>query len=252
MFTEERREKIKQLLSRDKSVYVDDMTEKFKVSAVTVRKDLKALEQMNVLVRTHGGAIMTENSSLDLPLFEKQKIRAREKSDIARQAGKLIEEGDVVILDNGSTSTFIAREIKERKNITIITNAVNIASELASSKLDVIMTGGNLRQQSFSLIGPGAEASLRNMTANKYFMSVDGIDLKAGFTTPNTMETKISQTMMKVAKEIIVVADTSKFGQRRACIICAINEVAQLITNKDLGREYQRALRKEGLKLFLV
>lgn len=252
MFTEQRLEKIRQIVSRDKSVYVEDIVAKFKVSAVTARKDLKALELMNVLVRTHGGAMVAESTTLDLPLYEKQKIRTKEKIRIAQQANKLITEGDVVILDNGSTSTFIARELKERTGITIITNAVNIASELASGKLDIILTGGNLRQQSYSLIGPLAEASLKDMTADKYFMSVDGIDFQHGFTTPNILETKISQTMMKAAQQIIVVADSSKFGRRRTGIICGVKEVNSLITNDDISKENRNALKKLGVELFLV
>lgn len=252
MFTEERREKIKELLAKNKSVYIEEIAEKFGVSTVTARKDLKALESEKLLVRTHGGAMTALNSSLDLPLFEKQKLRTREKMAIAKRASAMIRDGEVIILDNGSTSTFIARELKERQGITIITNAVNIASELASSKLDIILTGGNLREKSFSLIGPIAEATLKDITANRYFMSVDGIDFDQGFTTPNIPETKISQMMMKVAKEVIVVADSTKFGQRRTGIIAPIKGVRGIITSKDLSKENQRAVKKCGIELFLV
>ncbi len=252
MFTEERHKKIKELLVKNKSIYVENIVAKFNVSAVTARKDLKALELGKDIIRTHGGAMIVENTMFDLPLYEKKKIRTEDKIAIAKQASLIIQKGDVIILDNGSTSTFIAQELKERTGITIITNAVNIASDLASSKLDVILTGGNLRQQSFSLIGPMSEASLKNITANKYFMSVDGIDIENGFTTPNILETKISQLMMKAAKEIIVVADSSKFGQHRIGIICGIVDVDAIITSKNIDKIYLKEFKKHGVKLFMV
>ncbi len=154
MFTEERHKKIKELLVKNKSIYVENIVAKFNVSAVTARKDLKALELGKEIIRTHGGAMIVENTMFDLPLYEKKKIRTEDKIAIAKQASLLIQKGDVIILDNGSTSTFIAQELKERTGITIITNAVNIASDLASSKLDVILTGGNLSCLLYTSPGP--------------------------------------------------------------------------------------------------
>lgn len=252
LFTETRRAQIIAIIQQQKSIYVEAIVEQFGVSAVTVRKDLKALEDENVLTRTHGGAILNDKSTFDPPLVEKQKIRTAEKMAIARQAARLVNEGDVIILDNGSTSTFIGRELKNHRKLTIITNAVNIAWELAGSPVEIILTGGSLRAGSFSLLGPLAEASLTDMSANKYFMSVDGIDMGQGFTTPNLQETRMSQLMMRAAAEVIVVADSSKFGQRRMSVIAPLTGINRLITDAGLPDLARQTLLDTGIDLIVV
>jgi DeoR family transcriptional regulator of aga operon len=253
MFTEERHRLIKDQLLKNRSINIEEIVNQFGVSAVTARKDLKLLESQNLLVRTHGGAILNEESAtLDLPLDKKQQINVPEKMAIARKVNEFVQEGDIIILDNGSTSTFIARELKDRTGITIITNAINIAWELASSKIDLILIGGNLREGSFSLVGPIAETCLQNLTANKYFMSVDGVDLEFGFTTPNLYETRLAQKMMAVSQSVMVVTDYTKFGKRRMGVIAPVKAVQAIITNKELVLDYQKKISDIGVALHLV
>jgi len=231
MMTEERREKIKKMLFESGRVLVREVSRDLNISEVTIRKDLEALEQRGVLSRVHGGAIITESLVSDKALTEKAHLYADEKERIARRAASMIKKGDVVVLDSGSTTTQIARQIKMLSDVTVITNAVNIATELASSQLSVILTGGNLREKSFSLVGPLAEDSLRHFTANKFFLAVDGIHPEFGLTTPNLQEVRVNQLMMKMSMEIILVADHSKFGRRSMGVISKVGAVDKVITD---------------------
>ena len=190
MLSEERRQKIRQILMQQKHIVVNDLCNMFGISTVSIRNDLLVLEKRGVLTRVHGGAILNESSVTDLALTEKERIRRKEKEKIAKKAEEMIHTGDAIILDSGSTTTFIARFLKFKKGITVITNAVNIAAELAASNNEIILTGGILREKSFSLVGPLAEDSLCRLTADKLFLGVDGIHFDHGLTTPNQQEAK--------------------------------------------------------------
>ncbi len=252
MLNEERRQKIREILSQKKRVLVKEISKDFQTSEVTIRKDLQVLENRGLLSRVHGGAILNESSVPDLALTEKELIHSKEKQRIAQKASEMINEGDVILLDSGSTTTQIARIIKFNNNIKIITNAVNIASELAASKNEVILTGGLLREKSFSLVGPIAETTLTNMNADKLFLGVDGIHFDYGLTTPNLMEGRVNQLMIKMAHEVILVADSSKFGKRSMSVISDIQAVDVLITDKNIRDEDLRKLRNYEVQVVLV
>ncbi len=252
MLNEERRRKLQEILVTNKRLIVNDVAEEFGISPVTIRKDLVIMENKGILTRVHGGAVLNQSAVTDLALTEKERIRAKDKSNIAQKAVDMIDSGDVVILDSGSTTTFIARLLKFYKNITIITNAVNIASELAASEIDIILTGGNLRENSFSLVGPLAEDAITSVAADKLFLGVDGIDLNVGLTTPNILETKVSKLMVNAASEVVVVTDSSKFGKRSLGVICQINQIHKLITDSGIPKEYLLKLEEMGIEVIIV
>lgn len=252
MLNEERRQKIQEILSQRKRILVKEVSEAFNTSEVTIRKDLEALEKRGILSRVHGGAIVKEQSVPDLALTEKERIHPREKQRIAEAAARMIEPGDVIILDSGSTTTQIARLIKFKKGIKVITNAVNIASELAASGNEVILTGGFLRENSFSLVGPIAEDALRHMSADKFFLGVDGIHFDYGLTTPNLMEGRVNQFMLRIAHEVNLVADSSKFGKRSMSVIARVQDVHKIITDKNIREEDLAKLTKLGVEALLV
>lgn len=252
MLNEERRQKIREILTQRKRILVKEVSEVFNISEVTIRKDLEILEKRGILSRVHGGAIIKEHSVPDLALTEKERIAPKEKQRIAEAAAAMIEGGDVIILDSGSTTTQISRQVKFKKDIKIITNAVNIASELAASENEVILTGGFLRENSFSLVGPIAEAALMNMTADKFFLGVDGIHFEYGLTTPNMMEGRVNQLMLKIAHEIILVADSSKFGKRSMSVIAQIQAVDKIITDKNIREEDLARVKELGIDILIV
>ena len=171
MLAEERRRKILELTQRDGRVVVKDLARRFSTSLITIRKDLESLHQMGRLQRAHGGALPLDASALrDPTLGEKEQLHRREKLKIAAAAANFVRPGHVVILDSGTTTTAVARAIKHIRDLTVITNAVNIAAELAGTDVEVILTGGVLRRNSFSLVGPLAEDSLRHVTADLLFL----------------------------------------------------------------------------------
>ncbi len=235
VFQEERREEILQILMNETRVMIGDLCNKFNTTPVTIRKDLALLEHEGLLKRTHGGAIKSKSLFHGLALNEKEKLHLDEKIRIAKEAAKLISEGDTIIIDSGSTTTLLAKEIKKMKGITVITNAINIASDLSQSEIEVILTGGALQKETSTLIGPLADEVLQKISAGKLFHGVDGIDFEIGLTTPNIVEAKTSKTMMEVSGENILLVDASKFGRRSLGVISKIKDVDKIITTKKLS-----------------
>ena len=252
MLNEERRLKIQGIVTQNKRIVVKEISKEFDISEVTVRKDLEVLEKRGILSRVHGGAILNQSSVHDIALTEKEHIYPKAKQLIGEKAAQMIKEGDVIFLDSGSTTTQIARNIKFKKDIKVITNAVNIASELAGTEIEVILTGGLLREKSFSLVGPIAEDSLQHINADKLFLGVDGIHFEFGLTTPNLMEARVNQLMIKKSIEVILVSDSSKFGKRSMSFIADIGSVQQVITDKGIHNDDLRSLEELGVKVFLV
>src|SRR5271157_694007 len=232
MLTEERQRAILEILRRDGRVLVVDLAKQFHTSQVTIRKDLDILHVKGQIHRTHGGALPAGEGALEDPtLREKEKLHRKEKLQIAAAAARMVSERQVVILDSGTTTTAIARALRNFQNLTIITNAVNIAAELSGSALEVILTGGTLRKNSFSLVGPIAEETLRRLSADLLFLGVDGFDLHYGLSTPNLLEAKVNRAMMDVARVSVAVCDSSKFGRRSLSTIAPLSAVHHLITD---------------------
>jgi DeoR family transcriptional regulator of aga operon len=253
VLNEERRRLILQILSHDGRVLVGDLARHFRTSQVTIRKDLDILQAHGRIHRTHGGALPARESALEDPtLREKEKLHRKEKSQIAATAARMVKEGQVVILDSGTTTTAIARALREREHLTIITNAVNIAAELSGSSLEVILTGGTLRKNSFSLVGPIAEETLRRLNADILFLGVDGFDVHYGLSTPNLLEAKVNRVMVEVAKKTVAVCDSSKFGRRSLSLIAPPSALEEVITDRGLPKSDLRVLRQAGIEVTQV
>jgi len=250
---EERRRLILEILTRDGRVLVGALAKQFRTSQVTIRKDLDVLQADGRIHRTHGGALPVRESALEDPtLREKGKLHRREKLQIAAAAVRMVKEGQVVILDSGTTTTAIARALRKFENLTIITNAVNIAAELSGSALEVILTGGTLRKNSFSLVGPIAEETLRRLNADILFLGVDGFDVHHGLSTPNLLEAKVNRAMMDVARVTVAVCDSSKFGRRSLSAIAPLSAVHHLISDRGIPKADLAALKKTGIQVTLV
>jgi DeoR family transcriptional regulator of aga operon len=253
MLNEERRRAILEIMNRDGRVLVTELSRQFQTSQVTIRKDLELLHEQRHLHRTHGGALPSRDGALEDPtLREKEQLHRKDKLHIAGAAARLVNEGRVVILDSGTTTTAVARALRNFHNLTIVTNAVNIAAELVGTRVDVILTGGTLRKNSFSLVGPIAEETLRHLSADTLFLGVDGFDVHYGLTTPNLLESKVNRVMVEVAKRVIVVCDSSKFGRRSLSRICPTSVVQQVITDHGIPKSDSRVLHKAGVEVTLV
>jgi len=253
LLNEERRRGILGILQRDGRVLVKDLARHFRISQITIRKDLEFLDGQGVIQRTHGGALPVQTGALlDPTLREKEKLHRKEKALIARAAALLVEEGQSVVLDSGTTTTAVARRLKDMARLTVITNAINIAAELAGTHIEVILTGGVLRKNSFSLVGPLAEQALRQLSADILFLGVDGFDSEAGLFTPNLLESEVNRTMVKIARKTVAVCDSSKFGKRSLCNIMPVTAVHEVITDKQIPKSDLSALREAGIKVTLV
>jgi DeoR family transcriptional regulator of aga operon len=253
MLNEERRRAILGLVQRDGRALTKDLAHHFRSSEITIRKDLDSLHDQGLIQRTHGGALPVQTGALfDPELREKEKHHHKEKLRIAAAAARLVREGQVVILDSGTTTRAIARALRHFRNLTVITNAVNIAAELAGTSIEVILTGGVLRKNSFSLVGPLAEESLQRLSGDVLFLGVDGFDVRFGLTTPNQYEARVNRVMVEIAKRTVVVCDSSKFGRRSLCLILPVSQVERIITDKRISRGDSRALREAGISLKLV
>ena len=253
MLSEERRREILEILQSDGRLLVGELSKRFQTSLITIRKDLEFLHHRGLLERTHGGALPVRTGALsDQTLREKERLHRQEKLRIAAATAKMIRSGQVIILDSGTTTTAIARACKQFRSLTIITNATNIAAELAGTAVDVILTGGMLRKNSFSLVGPLAEETLRKLTADLLFLAVDGFDVRYGLTTPNLLEARVNRAMAEAARRTVVVCDSSKFGKRSLSLIMPTSSVHETITDRRISKHDLKALRAAKIEVTLV
>lgn len=253
MMAEERRQKILSLLQTDGRVLVSNLSKVFNVSQITIRKDLDSLHSRGLVQRSHGGALPPTSSALfDPSLQEKQQLHAEEKQRIAEAAVKMVQEGSCVMLDSGTTTAAIAQALKKFSALTVITNSINIAAELASTNLEVILTGGTLRKNSFSLVGPVAEDVLAEMHADVLFLGVDGFDPEIGLTTPNLLESRVNRAMISSATKIVAVCDSTKFYRRSLSRIVPVSALHHVITDHGVPQATVDALKKHNIGITLV
>jgi DeoR family transcriptional regulator of aga operon len=253
MLIDERRQHVLAQVQRDGRVLVSLLSETLGISRITVRKDLDYLESKGLVMRTHGGALSPQNSSLlDPALPEKEQKQLKEKQRIASAAASLVKDDQCIVLDSGTTTMAVARELRRFSRLTIITNAVNIASELAGTDFEVILTGGTLRKNSFSLVGPLAEDVLGEMHADILFLGVDGFDVKVGLTTPNVLESRVNRAMVHAAKRVVAVCDSTKFSRRSLALIVPPSAIHTVITDNHLSNEDMEALTLSGIEVIRV
>jgi DeoR/GlpR family transcriptional regulator of sugar metabolism len=236
-------------------VTVVDLVKRFSISAVTVRSDLDALASIGAIVRSHGGAVRRLEATQDYPLRTKETLHHIEKVRIGKAAAELVRAGETIILDSGSTTAEIARHLKKLKLplLTVITNALNIAAELADhAGISLMMIGGLLRPISCSFVGPQAEAMMNDFHADRLFLAVDGFDLENGPSTPDVLEAQLNNVMIRSAKEVNVVADFSKLGRRSVSKIGPFDRIRRLITDKRAAPEFTEGLRKKGIEVIEV
>ena len=245
----ERHSRILSLLQQNGSISVTQLSELFKVSEVTIRKDLSYLEQQKKLYRTHGSAILIS------PYISDRHVNEKEKKNVAigAAAAALVSQDDSIIIASGTTMAFLAREIKPVGRLTVITAAVPVTQILSQhADVDVIQLGGITRSSSVSVVGPFAEAMLRNFNCSKLFVGVDGIDTEFGLTTTNMLEASLNDAMINAAQKVVVLADSSKFGRRGFSKICDLEAVDRIITDSGVQPLYLERLRERGIEVTVV
>ncbi len=251
--TSQRREQILQMLVKQGNVQVSDLVPQLGVSAVTIRTDLSALESQGLVTRSYGGATLTRTPPPEQNIRQKDALNAGAKEHIGTAAAALVEPGDNIIIDSGTTTMPLARHIRELKQVTVMTNGLNIAWELADAPgIELMLTGGLLRKQSLSIQGAQAEACLNVYNFDKLFLGVDGFDLQFGITTHHEAEASLNHKMVERAKKVIVLTDSSKFGRVSLHRIVLLDRIHTVITDAGISPEYRDGLQRLGIEVIIA
>ncbi|EHD0095471.1 DeoR family transcriptional regulator [Vibrio vulnificus] len=252
MTSAERRQRIMSHIRQHGSGKVDDFALAFNVSAVTIRHDLNLLEKEGCVFRCYGGANLNPNFAFDQPLYRKDQINRDIKQMIAYAAAQLIGDGEAIILDSGSTIALMPQHLTQKK-LVVMTNALNTAYQLShNDNVELHVIGGSLRRASCSLTGHHGEQQIRTYLFDKLFLGVDGFDLQAGITTPDNHEAQVNRAMCDVARQVIAVTDSSKFGRKSFCMIRAANQIDVLVTDSHIPHATHEAILAMGVAVILA
>jgi len=245
-----RHQKILTVLEQQKTVSVNNLSKMLETSTVTIRKDLKLLESKRLLFRNHGGASLENPYVNDKSVNEKEFINAKEKDSIGREAAKTISSDQYIIIASGTTVLAMAKYINPLKNLTVVTSALNVATQLLKNPaVEVLMLGGYIRPSSNSVIGHHSEMILKETACSKLFLSIDAIDLEHGLYTSNTLEAHLNQKMIESSKEVIILADSTKFGKKSFGRICGIDQIDHIITDSNISSAIVKKVQSLGIKI---
>ncbi len=254
LFLQERLDQILAILHDQGRVSVSELSDRFDVSAVTIRNDLATLDQQSRLVRTHGGAVLKNSQSADLPAFALRKeLHISEKERIGRAAAALVRDGDAIALDASTTAWQVARHLKDHHELTVVTNGLFIALEFVDSPgVTVVMPGGALRAASASLVGDEGACILDRYHVQKGFFSAGGFTLEEGLTDTSQYEVELKQLMVDRSKAVIALVDSSKWGQVTFASLASVDQLDQVITDGAAPPEMVADLRQRGIEVELV
>ena len=252
-----RRSAILQRVREDSSVNVSILSQELGVSEVTIRKDLRILQERKLLIRVHGGAIMKSGANADETEEHnynfKQLINSRQKQAIGKAAAAHIKEGDTIIVDSGTTALEVVRNLHKFNDLTIITNSVNAMAEaLKYKRFKVILLGGSVRESSNSTVGPLAESNLKLFYCDKLFLGVDSFSVEDGLSTPSVEEASTNQVMISRAREVIAVFDSSKVNKRALAFICMPDKLGTVISDSHLPAGVRNQLKSMKINVETV
>lgn len=248
-----RHQAILELLEKENYVSVSYLCDLFEVSAVTIRKDLKLLEDKGLLFRTHGGATIQNPYINDRHVSEKEKLNVTEKEGIAEAAVELIKPNDSIMIASGTTMQSLAMAINIDGPLNVTTSSLNVALELTKSPYySVLQLGGNVRHSSSSVTGHFSQAILENISCNLLFLGVDGIDVNHGCTTTSLEEAMLNKKMIESAQKIIVLADSSKFNRKGFGKICDLSDIHHIITDSGISQTLAKEIKGLGIQLTVV
>ncbi len=241
-----------ELLKKDE-VSIDQMARMLKVSAMTVRRDLENLEKQGEVLRTHGGAALAKRLTFEFSFRDRQNKGQEHKRLIAEQAVRYVEDGHVVILDTGTTTLAIARQLAGKRQVTLITTSLAIVSAVQFSPgIDVVLLGGFLRRGSPDLHGPLTEQNVEQFKADIAFMGADAIADNGNTYTDDLRVLNLDRKMAANAKKVIVVADSNKFGKSAMCRVFTPDDYNLLITDSHISKDIARKLSKKKINIQLV
>ncbi|WP_413778064.1 DeoR/GlpR family DNA-binding transcription regulator [Caproicibacterium sp. XB1] len=253
MYEEERLQKIYQYVQQNNRASVHHLCSLFHVSESTIRRDLTELEKRQLLKRTHGGAICMDSVGMEQTYNEKIDRFQEEKRQIAAKAASLIQNGDSVLIDSGTTTLYLAGYLSAFQSLTVVTNSIYLMQQLSNQPgLTLISLGGTLRSNTMALVGPMTEQNLLQIRVDKAFMATNGIDGEMGLTTPNLLEAATKRKMMQVAEQVYVLADHSKIGRVSFAKFGSLAEVDGCVTSSLVPQERCRELRDRQVHLYFA
>ncbi|WP_078432243.1 DeoR/GlpR family DNA-binding transcription regulator [Metabacillus halosaccharovorans] len=257
MFVAERRKIIKELLKKNKSVKVSGLVQLLHVSEETVRRDLLHLAKEGIVEKNYGGAILIEeepdSKHVILPVGERKLQYSREKDLIGYAAAKLVKEGQIIILDAGSTTWYIAKNLPENNKLTVISNGMNVVEECSKDETaSIYLLGGKLRRNTMSLVGPQAENELQKYRADFVFLGTSGVSIRQGFTSFDLYEAEMKRAMVSAGEKIVVVADHSKLEKAGLTSFCNFEETDIFITSDLANKNILHEIEKKGIQVIVV
>lgn len=251
LFAEERKQKILEIVRRNKKVTVPELCDYFNVSGATIRNDLRELENARLLKRTHGGALLNTKTGFELDSKHKEVQNLAEKSKIAALAINLVEDGDTVILDTGTTTLELAKRLKAKKNITAVTNDLEIARCLeAFEGVNVVFLGGNIRKHFHCTLGPAGIRMLAELTVDKAFMATNGLSLLKGATTPDVNHAETKKAMIATANKVIVLCDGSKIEKYSFAQFATVAQL-DIVVSDTMDDAVKKAFEKNGVEVLI-
>ncbi|MGN7455934.1 DeoR/GlpR family DNA-binding transcription regulator [Paenibacillus pasadenensis] len=252
MLAAERYEQIVQLVNERGSIRVTELSELCRVTEETIRRDLDRLEQEGRLRRSHGGAVSVRDAQPETPFAEREVTFAAQKRRIAAEAARQVRPRERILLDASSTAWYMARELPDMP-LTVLTNSARVAVELAAKEqIQVICTGGQLSRASLSFVGPSAERSLEEYHVDKAFLSCKGLHVERGLSESNELQARVKQQMLRMADEVVLLADASKIGLQSFTRFGSLEQVGRLVTDDRITAEAAQALRESGLAVVVV
>jgi len=248
-----RKEVILSEIQKEGRVAVSKLSSLLGVSKVTVRRDLQRLEKEGYVLKTYGGAVSTDKVAFEFSFQNKLQRNIAEKERIGRYAAGLVEDGEAIFLDNGTTTLQIAYNLKARRNIKVVTNSLCVVYALEPAEgIELILLGGIVRRGWNDLYGPLTEKAIAELHVDKAFVGADGVSPEAGFTAADLRTARPTEMVIQSAKEVIVVADHTKVGRVAFVRFASLEDVDMLITSRGIGEEEIRELEQEGLKVIVV
>jgi DeoR/GlpR family transcriptional regulator of sugar metabolism len=249
----ERQQQILRFLGRQKRISVTEICGQFSISEATARRDLESLAEQGKLQRVHGGAIPIEQAPPELPILERETEQPDEKTRLGCAAANLIADNETVFLGSGTTILEVARNIRDRRNLTVITNSLPVLNTLAGLVgVTVISLGGMLRNTELSFIGHITEQALSEVRADKVFMGTRGVSLEHGLTNDYLQETMTDRAILKIGREVIIVADHTKVNRVSTAFLASLDNVQSLVTDNKADKEFIKAIKKKGIRVILT
>lgn len=253
MLAIERKNEILKILQKEQRVLVSELSQRYEVTEETIRRDLDKLEKEGFVRKTYGGAVLKNNTNIEMPLRIREKNQRSEKALIAMAITELVEENDTIILDASSTSLVIAKALKKKKHLVVLTNSIEILIEFTkSSHIKTISTGGVVRDASYSLTGKIAEDTLKNFHVDKVIMSCKGIDLEKGCTDTNEEESYVKIAMSKAGLQTILAIDSSKFNHVYFAKGITLKEGDIVVTDQPITKEWQDYFDAKGVRVIVA